>query len=205
MDSKSHWEHVYQTKAPDAVSWYVPHLKTSLNFIVRAARSREQAVIDVGGGEATLVEDLLQQGFTNLTVFDLSETTLKVARMRVGARSEGVKWVVGDVLNVELPKEAFDIWHDRAVFHFLTKADDRVRYVQQALTALKPGGYAIVGSFGPKGPEQCSGLSVCRYDTDSLHAEFGGNFQLLDSILEQHITPWDRRQQFVYCFCRRHG
>jgi hypothetical protein len=109
------------------------------------------------------------------------------------------------VLKVELPKEAFDIWHDRAVFHFLTAADDCVRYVRQVLAALKPGGYAIVGSFGPKGPERCSGLNVCRYDADSLHAEFGGNFQLLDSILAHHITPWGNEQQFVYCFCRRHG
>jgi SAM-dependent methyltransferase len=203
MTTKSHWESVYQTKAANAVSWYAPHLNTSLQYIRLAAPARDAAIIDVGGGEATLVDDLLAAGYAKLTVLDISATAIDATRRRLGPASEGVNWLAADVLKAELPAAAFDVWHDRAVFHFLTDAEQRERYVEQVLHALKPGGFAIVGTFGLEGPEKCSGLPVSRYSADELHHTFGEPFQLLDSRVEQHTTPWGTRQQFVYCFCRR--
>lgn len=203
MTTKNHWESVYKTKSADAVSWFAPHLNLSLQYIERAAPARDAAIIDVGGGESTLVDDLLAAGYRKLTVLDISITALETTRSRVGPAGQQVHWLAADVLHADLPAAAFDVWHDRAVFHFLTRDEQRQRYVEQVLRALKPGGFAIVGSFGPQGPEQCSGLPVSRYSADELHHTFGAPFQLLDSRIEQHITPWGTRQQFVYCFCRR--
>ena len=203
MTTKSHWESVYGTKSADAVSWYAPHLNTSLQYIRRAAPALDAAIIDVGGGEATLVDDLLAAGYAKLTVLDISATALDATRRRVGPAGDGVNWLAADVLKVELPAATFDIWHDRAVFHFLTSAEQRQRYVDQVLHALKPGGFAIVGTFGPQGPDKCSGLPVSRFSADELHRTFGEPFLLLDSCVEQHTTPWGSHQQFVYCFCRR--
>ena len=203
MTTKSHWESVYETKSADAVSWYAPHLSASLQYIRRAAPAQDAAIIDVGGGESTLVDDLLAAGYGKLTVLDISATALEATRHRLGPSGASVTWLTADVLNADLPAAAFDVWHDRAVFHFLTRDDQRQRYVEQVLKALKPGGFAIVGTFGPQGPEKCSGLPVSRYSAGELHDTFGEPFQLLDSSVEQHITPWGTRQQFVYCFCRR--
>lgn len=203
MTTKSHWESVYETKSADAVSWYAPHLNTSLQYIRRAAPALDAAIIDVGGGEATLVDDLLAAGYHKLTVLDISATALDATRRRLGPAGDGVNWLAADVLKADLPAATFDIWHDRAVFHFLTSAEQRQRYVDQVLHALKPGGFAIVGTFGPQGPDKCSGLPVSRFSADELHHTFGEPFQLLDSRVEQHTTPWGTHQQFVYCFCRR--
>lgn len=203
MTTKSHWESVYRTKSAEAVSWYAPHLNASLQYIRRAAPALDAAIIDVGGGESTLVDDLLAAGYAKLTVLDISATALHATRRRLGAAGEGVNWLAADVLEANLPAAAFDIWHDRAVFHFLTRDEQRRRYVEQVLHALKPGGFAIVGSFGPQGPDKCSGLPVSRYSADELHDTFGEPFQLLDSHIEQHTTPRGTQQQFVYCFCRR--
>jgi SAM-dependent methyltransferase len=203
MTTKAHWEAVYGTKAADAVSWYAPHLNASLQYIHRAAQDKDAAIIDVGGGESTLVDDLLTAGYGKLTVLDISATALDATRQRLGPAGQSVRWIAADVLRADLPAGAFDVWHDRAVFHFLTSDEQRQRYVDQALKALKPGGFAIVGTFGPHGPDKCSGLPVARYSADELHDTFGEPFELLDSSVEQHTTPWGTRQQFVYCFCRR--
>lgn len=203
MTIRSHWESVYRTRAADAVSWYAPHLNASLRYIARAAPAPDAAIIDVGGGESTLVDDLLANGCGKLTVLDISTTALDATRRRLGAAGVGVNWLAADVLEVDLPVAAFDIWHDRAVFHFLTRDDQRQRYVEQVLHALKPRGFAIVGSFGPQGPDQCSGLPVLRYSADELHGTFGEPFQLIESGIELHTTPWGSQQQFVYCLCRR--
>jgi len=203
MTTKSHWEAVYETKAADAVSWYAPHLDASLQYIRRAAPGTDAAIIDVGGGESTLVDDLLAAGYGQLTVLDISAAALEATRHRIGRAGDTVQWIAADVLSADLPAGAFDVWHDRAVFHFLTSDEQRQRYVEQALRALKPGGFAIVGTFGPQGPDKCSGLPVARYSADELHDAFGEPFELLDSMVEQHTTPWGTRQQFVYCFCRR--
>jgi len=200
--TKSHWERLYSSKAPDAVSWYAPHLDESLAYIGRAGVAADAAIVDVGGGEATLVDDLLDAGFRRLTVLDISETALAVCRARLGERAAGVTWLPADVLSHAFEPRSVDLWHDRAVFHFLTGERERERYVAQVLRALKPGGHAIVGAFGPQGPLQCSGLPVARYSSGALHDAFGARFALLDHSTTLHTTPWGSTQQFVYCYCR---
>jgi len=202
MDAKSHWEAVYTTKTPEAVSWYRPHLEISLGIIEEIAPDRSCSLIDVGGGEATLVDDLLARDYQNVTVLDVSSTAIEVTKKRLGQAASRVHWVVGDIINVGLPPNAFDVWHDRAVFHFLTDSKQRLAYVRQVERALKSGGHVLVSTFGPEGPTKCSGLEVVRYDADSLHAQFGRRFQLLQSLKELHSTPFGTTQQFLYCLCR---
>jgi len=202
MNVMTHWEKIYREKAPDAVSWYRPHLETSLALIEKAAPERGVSIIDVGGGESTLVDDLLAHGYQNITVLDISQTAIDVTKKRLGPASEGVQWITADIVNGELAPDACDVWHDRAVFHFLTAMDQRVAYVRQVARAVKPGGHVLVSTFGPEGPTKCSGLEVVRYDAESLHAEFGVRFRLLDSIKELHNTPFGTTQQFLYCLCR---
>ena len=201
MNAKTHWEDVYQSKAVDEVSWYRPHLDVSLGLIENAAPDRGSAIIDVGGGEATLVDDLVARGYGDVTVLDISEAAIEVAKARLGPAA-AAHWITGDITRVELEAARYDLWHDRAVFHFLTKAEDRAAYVRQVARAVKPGGHVIVATFGPEGPETCSGMDVVRYDAGSLHGEFGAKFRLLDSVTELHETPWGTPQQFMYCFCR---
>lgn len=202
METKSYWEAVYSTKAADAVSWYAPHLQTSLDYIRRTQVDHTALVIDIGGGEATLVDDLLDDGFQNVSVLDLSGKAIEVCRQRLGARADAVRWFEADVLTHAFEPESVDVWHDRAVFHFLTDEQQRWRYVSKVLHALRPGGFAIVGTFGPSGPTQCSGLPVARYAPEGLHDEFGMRFKLIESRVDVHTTPWGSQQQFVYCFCR---
>jgi len=203
MSSKTHWESVYHSKPADAISWYAPHLEASLQYIGQAARGRDAAVIDVGGGESTLVDDLLAAGYRDLTVLDISSKALQDTRARLGPAGDRIHWLAADILEAELPAAGYEVWHDRAVFHFLTQPGQRERYVAQVLRALKPGGHAIVGTFGPEGPTQCSGLEVARYSPGELHGTFGLPFELIASSTELHRTPWGATQQFVYCFCRR--
>ncbi|MGH9549606.1 MAG: class I SAM-dependent methyltransferase [Terriglobales bacterium] len=202
MDSQTHWEKIYGAKAPDAVSWYRPHLELSLDLIQRAAPQRAASVIDVGGGESTLVDDLIAHGYQNITVLDISRIAIEATKKRLATVSTQVHWLIADVMDTALKHAAYDVWHDRAVFHFLTSPDARTAYVRQAAKAVKPGGHVIVSTFGPEGPTKCSGLDVVRYDADSLHREFGVRFRLLDSSKELHRTPLGAIQQFLYCFCR---
>lgn len=201
MNTRNHWETVYQTKASDQVSWFRPHLETSLSFIERAGPDRSTHIIDVGGGESTLADDLLARGYRNLTVLDISPTAIAVAKARLGAAGDCVEWIVADITHADLPADAYDIWHDRAVFHFLTAAADRAAYVERVQRSVKRGGHVIIGTFGPEGPAKCSGLDVRRYDAGSLHEEFGRRFRLIESSKELHQTPSGSTQQFVYCFC----
>lgn len=202
MDSKLHWENVYQTKAPDAVSWYRPHLEMSFRLIERAAPNNDASIIDVGGGESTLVDDLLIHGYQRVSVLDISQAAIDVAKARLGQAANSVNWLVADITQAELPKSEYDVWHDRAVFHFLTTDGQRAAYVKQVCRAVKPGGHVIVATFGVDGPEKCSGLNVVRYDSGKLHDEFGSRFKLLDSTTELHETPFGTTQQFLYCYCR---
>lgn len=202
MQTRAHWEHVYRTKAPDAVSWYAPHLDTSLKLIERAAPERQAAIIDVGSGESTLADDLVAQGYRDLTVLDISQTAIDVARHRLGEATRFVNWHCADVTTALLPEAHFDVWHDRAVFHFLTEPQQRLAYVRQVFRSVKPGGHVIVSTFGPEGPEKCSGLDVVRYDAEALHQQFGKSFKLIDSSTEMHRTPFGTDQQFLYCYCR---
>lgn len=202
MDAKTHWEHVYRTKKPDEVSWYRPHLDVSLDLIAGAVADRDARIIDVGGGEATLVDDLVASGYRNVDVLDLSEKALEVAKDRLGSHVS-VGWLRGDVTTYAFDHERYDLWHDRAVFHFLTEPEQRKAYVRQVASAVKPGGHVIVGTFGPEGPLRCSGLEVVRYDPDGLHDQFGAGFELVEHRVEDHQTPLGSTQQFVYCLCRR--
>jgi SAM-dependent methyltransferase len=202
MDAQAHWERIYAEKAPDQVSWYRPHLEISLALIEQYAPKRSSRIIDVGGGESTLVDDLLLRGYENITVLDISRTAIDANQKRLGKVSERVHWLVGDITKVQLESSAYDVWHDRAIFHFLTGPSDRAAYVRQVARAVKRGGHVVVSTFGPEGPTKCSGLEIVRYDAESLHGEFGAQFQLLGSSLEQHRTPFGKVQQFVYCCCR---
>lgn len=202
MTTSAHWESVYRSKRTDEVSWYRPHLEVSLDLIERAAPDRGSAIIDVGGGEATLVDDLVRRGYRDVSVLDISQVAIEMAKARIGPIGAAVRWIAGDITQVELPAARYDLWHDRAVFHFLTKTEDRAAYVGQVARAVRLGGHVIVATFGPEGPEKCSGLDVVRYDPASLHGQFGPKFRLLDSLTELHETPWGAPQQFMYCLCR---
>lgn len=202
MDKKAHWERVYKAKAPDQLSWYRPHLETSLTLIERAADGPQASIIDVGGGESTLTDDLLSRGFENITVLDISETAINVCKNRMGPAAGRIQWLVADVTRTELDMHVYDIWHDRAVFHFLTKPEQRAAYVRNVVRSVKRDGHVIVSTFGPEGPMKCSGLDVMRYDADSLHDQFGARFRLVESSKELHRTPIGTTQQFLYCYCK---
>ena len=202
MHDKQHWEQVYRTKSTDAVSWYQAHAEQSLSLIHATGAGRQAAIIDVGGGASVLVDDLLAEGYADLAVLDLSGAALAAAQCRLGERANKVRWIEGDVTQAALPHHHYDIWHDRAVFHFLTDAADRKAYVQQVFQAVKPGGHVIVATFAEDGPEQCSGLPVMRYTADQLHDQFGEAFRLERHSKEAHHTPAGKVQQFVYCYCR---
>lgn len=201
QNPKEHWENVYRTKQPDAVSWFQEHATQALEIIRTVGTSLTTNVIDVGGGASTLVDDLLRSGLRNVSVLDLSECALDVARKRLGFAGNSVTWISGDVCTVNLPDQRYDIWHDRAVFHFLTNPVARAAYVHQVMKSVKPGGHVIVATFSPDGPEQCSGLPVARYAPGELHQEFGPSFELLEHMSEEHKTPWGAVQHFVYCHC----
>jgi SAM-dependent methyltransferase len=201
MDPRAHWETVYLSKEPTKVSWYRPHLERSLELICDAQSDRDARILDVGGGESTLVDDLLARGYRDITVLDISATALAVAQRRLGSRADLVTWVRADVTAFEFPLHHYDVWHDRAVFHFLTGADERAAYVRQVGRAVRRGGHVIVATFGPQGPTQCSGLDVVRYDANALHHEFGSRFRLVRHVTELHRTPAGVMQQFTYCYC----
>lgn len=201
MDAKEHWEHVYAAKSATEVSWYQVEAKVSLSLIQQIA-SQDAAIIDVGGGASTLVNGLLQSGFRNVAVLDIAHTPLEKSRRRLGDLSRQVQWIVANILDFPFERHSIDVWHDRAVFHFLTSSEDRKQYVDQVVNAVRPGGHVIVGTFAEDGPDKCSGLDVCRYSPSSLHAEFGEPFLLNSSVLEEHVTPWGKSQRFQYCLCR---
>lgn len=205
MQPKEHWEKVYSSKATDAVSWFQPHAALSLELIKATGAGQDASIIDVGGGASTLVDDLIANGYSDLTVLDLSAAALDAARQRLGAQEKKVNWIVADITQAELPSKRYDIWHDRAVFHFLTTQKQRDAYVRTVFNSVKPGGHVIIATFAEDGPEQCSGLPVMRYRADDLHDEFGDAFTLLKHQKEAHQTPFGTVQQFVYCYCRRAG
>ncbi|MGZ8256998.1 MAG: class I SAM-dependent methyltransferase [Gallionella sp.] len=202
MESKSHWEKVYTSKANDSVSWYQEHAQRSLLLINNIGLAKSAAVIDVGGGASTLVDDLLVEGYSNVSVLDLSNAALNSAKQRLGSRATEVQWLEADVTEVVLPAHQYDVWHDRAVFHFLTEPEQRQAYVKTVFRSVKIGGHIIVATFAEDGPTQCSGLPVMRYAANELHAQFGEAFTLIKHVKESHHTPSGTVQQFLYCYCR---
>jgi SAM-dependent methyltransferase len=201
MDARARWERVYATKTSNEVSWFSPHLATSISLIERSAGERSATILDVGGGESTLVDDLVARGYRNLTVLDIAQNAIEHSKARLGAAADRIRWLVADITQADLTAHSYDVWHDRAVFHFLTEAFERRAYIRQVATAVKPGGHVIIATFGPEGPEQCSGFDVMRYDAESLQEEFGPRFSLVESSRELHHTPAGGIQQFLYCHC----
>jgi 2-polyprenyl-3-methyl-5-hydroxy-6-metoxy-1,4-benzoquinol methylase len=201
-ESKSHWEAVYMNKQADAVSWYQKHAACSLSLIHRTGVPKSAAIIDIGAGASTLVDDLTIEGYTNVSVLDLSAAALSASKQRLGSRGAKVQWLEADVTTAVLPRHGYDVWHDRAVFHFLTEPQQRHAYVEKVLCSVKPGGHVIVATFAEDGPATCSGLPVMRYSADGLHEQFGDAFALVHHAKEAHRTPSGGVQQFVYCYCR---
>jgi ubiquinone/menaquinone biosynthesis C-methylase UbiE len=194
---------VYTTKSENGVSWFQEHARQSVELIARTGVSKQASIVDVGGGASTFVDDLLAHGYQHVSVLDLSEAALAASRARLRKRAFCVSWLAGDITKIVLPRHAYDVWHDRAVFHFLTTREEREAYVNAVLRAVKPGGHVIVATFAEDGPEKCSGLPVMRYTADGLHAEFGAPFRLLQQEREEHHTPFGTVQAFIYCLCRK--
>jgi len=203
MQPKNHWNKIYNTKSDTEVSWYQQHARLSLQIILDAKIPNDAAIIDVGGGASTLVDDLLDHGYNNITVLDISNAGLSAAQRRLGSRAGKVHWLEANVLDTQFEESKYSVWHDRAVFHFLTSPEDRHKYVQAVLRAVVPGGLVIVATFDENGPTLCSGLPVVRYNANQLHSEFGDNFELLSHEKETHQTPAGIIQPFVYCLCRK--
>ncbi len=205
---QAHWENVYITKGEDEVSWFQQSPAPSLDLIVQAGATRESAIIDIGGGASRLVDNLVEQGFEDVTVLDLSAAALAAARSRLegplGAGAQRVRWIVADATTWE-PARTYDIWHDRAAFHFLTDAGDRAAYIDRLRRGLRIGGHAIIATFALDGPEKCSGLPVSRYDSASLGQTLGPAFALIHTERHQHATPWEARQNFQFSVFRHDG
>lgn len=198
MNPHEHWNQIYQQKSPQQLSWTRSHLDFSLAWIERTTPDREARILDVGGGISTLGDDLWERGYRNLSVLDLAPAAMEQLAQRTAGR---VTCLVGDVTRYPFPRAGYDVWHDRAVFHFLTEPAARAAYIRQVLHALRPGGHILIATFGPQGPEKCSGLPVVRYTPGEIHTQFGPAFHFLGSHTELHVTPFGTEQQFVYCFC----
>lgn len=203
MNSKTHWENIHAQKEPQSLTWFQETPATTLRMLESAGATPQAALIDVGGGASNLVDHLLANGYENVTVLDIASGALSRSRDRLGAADQKVRWICADVLEATLP-QAYDVWHDRAVFHFLTDADDRRRYANQLFDSLIPGGYAIISTFAEDGPDRCSGLSCMRYSPTTLQAELGTDrFRLVESARETHVTPQEQEQRFQYSLLQR--
>jgi hypothetical protein len=200
-DRAEHWETVYATKAADTVSWYQPSPTPSLDALNRI-RSTKSGLIDVGGGASSLVDCLLERGWRDLTVLDIARPALEVSRARLGKRADQVHWLATDITTWR-PQRTYLVWHDRAVFHFLTDADDRRGYRAALEQGLAVGGYLLMATFAIGGPERCSGLPIIQYDSESLGTELGDAFELLESWKEDHVTPGGGVQAFNWCLFRK--
>lgn len=203
-DRSTHWDKVYATKGEAEVSWFQDSPAISLEMIRAANPDHDAAIIDIGGGASRLVDRLLQEGYRDLAVLDISANALDAARQRIGQAAAGVDWIVADVTTWH-PARRFEVWHDRAAFHFLTDPRDRAAYVERLRSAVAHGGHVIIATFAPDGPEKCSGLPVQRHDSASLSAEFGPDFELIETRSETHHTPWNSAQAFQFSRFRRRG
>lgn len=200
----SHWETVYRQYREEEVSWFQATPATSLRMIAALDLEPDAPILDVGGGASRLADGLLNAGYRHITVLDITEHALQQSQTRLGERARLVEWIVADVLTFE-PESVWDVWHDRAVFHFLVSEADRARYRRTLNRALRPGGHAIIATFGPRGPEKCSGLPVARYDPATLASTLGAGFQLCHTELENHTTPGGVQQEFLYCWLQRNA
>lgn len=202
-DLKHHWENIYSTKMPNEVSWTQEVPQTSLRFIHNANLSKSASIIDVGGGDSRFVDFLLNEGFRNITVLDISEHALSRAKQRLGSRSALVRWISADVTEF-IPDDLFDFWHDRAAFHFLTTESQIHQYLSIARRAVRNEGYITIGTFSTDGPKKCSGLDVRQYNEETLSTELQNGFEKIACVTEDHITPFNTSQNFLFCSFKRH-
>lgn len=200
-DNKSHWENVYETKNPDQVSWTQKKPQTSLDLITSSGLGKDASIIDIGGGDSNLVDFLLEEGYENITVLDISGKALQKAQERLGDAANKVKWIATDITAFE-PTEKYDIWHDRAAFHFLTKPEQVSKYIDIAEKNVN--NFMIIGTFSKNGPTKCSGLDIQQYDEESLAEKFKAGFTKINCIIEDHITPFETVQNFVFCRFKKH-
>jgi trans-aconitate methyltransferase len=196
-DRKTHWENIYRTRSPNNVSWFQQEPRLSLRLIHNTQLEHNKSIIDVGGGASTLVDNLIDEGFSNVAVLDVSAQALIHAKVRLADRARRVTWYEADVTGFRPPRQ-FDLWHDRAVFHFLTAKADREKYVEVLQQALQPAGHLIIMAFAIDGPTKCSGLEIVQYDVEKLQAELGGGFRLIETGHEVHTTPAGNEQKFAY-------
>lgn len=201
MEARKHWERVYQEKPDMQLSWSQVRSVASL-ALIGTLKPLPRRIIDVGGGQSTLAGELIEAGVKQMMVMDISSTAIERAKLRLGAKAGRVHWMTADILAMPELGE-YDLWHDRAVFHFLTKIEDRQRYVKLASSTVVPGGHLIIATFAPTGPDQCSGLPVCRFDKESLAFEFAAAFEMISATPEKHVTPWGKSQDFTYALLQR--
>ena len=202
FDRKNHWEQIYQTKKPDEVSWYQPMPVTSLSFFDQYNVPKEAKIIDIGGGDSYLVDHLLNLGYKDITVLDISEASLERAKSRLGNRSGLVTWIVADAATFK-PIERYDFWHDRAAFHFLTKEDEIQNYIHTVHQSINPSGILVLGTFSEQGPKKCSGIEIKQYSETSMNELLKGSFEKIKCITIEHKTPFDTIQQFIFCSFRK--
>ncbi|MGD8569912.1 MAG: class I SAM-dependent methyltransferase [Gammaproteobacteria bacterium] len=203
MNQKDHWEQVYSAKPPDKLGWYEPHLTISVTWLQSLGLPADVPIIDVGSGTSTFVDDLLAAGYQFITVLDISEQALSANKTRLGNKADNITWLQGDITSIDLPSHYYALWHDRAVFHFLTTRDQQENYRNNLLKALKPGGHLIIGTFSLEAPPTCSGLPVQRYSPDQLEFFLGTDFEINRAHKEMHITPGGVEQMYLYCLFRR--
>jgi len=202
FNKKKHWGNVYQDKSPLEVSWYQKEPKLSLELIRFSNVASNDAIIDVGGGTSVLVDYLSKECFTSLTVLDISENAIAIAKKRLGGKAKSIEWIVSDIIKFDTSQK-FSLWHDRALFHFLTNPSDRKKYVKALINAIRPEGHLIIATFAIGGPEKCSGLEIVQYDSEKMSAELGDNFVLVEERKEIHITPANKEQEFIFFLFRR--
>jgi len=195
---KEHWEKVFTTKSSDQLSWFQPYPKTSIEFVDLFDLPLHAAILDVGAGDSHFVDALLGKGYSNIYVLDISEAALEKARLRLGEKAKSIHWIVSDITEYQ-PDTFFDLWHDRAAFHFLTTEESIEKYISLAERCIRPGGYLILGTFSEQGPSQCSGLEIKKYNEDSMSQRFEKSFKRIKCIREDHVTPFDTTQNFLFC------
>lgn len=198
FNRKNHWENIYNTKKLNEVSWYQPKPEISLDFILAANPDKDDAIIDIGGGDSFLADHLLETGFSNITVLDISAKAIERAKKRIGNKAERVKWIVSDIIDFT-PTQQYDIWHDRAAFHFLTNEKEVKKYVAIAEQSIVQNGQLVIGTFSSNGPKKCSGIEIKQYAAENLAATFGSAFNLLNPKIIEHPTPFDTVQEFLFC------
>lgn len=197
FNRKKHWETIYQTKQLNEVSWYQPVPKTSLELVEKYIENKDASIIDIGGGDSFLVDHLLQLGFTNISVLDISEAAIERAKIRIGENANKVKWIISDISTFQ-PSEKYDFWHDRAAFHFLTNEEEIKRYVSNVTNSINTNGILAIGTFSENGPKKCSGIDITQYTEESIAELFTNGFEKIETFLVDHPTPFDTIQNFVF-------